>query len=507
MIKRALISVSDKNGIVAFAKRLYDKGIEILSTGGTAKLLRANDIDVVDVEQFTESPEMMDGRVKTLHPKIHGALLARRNNGNHLKEAKKNAIPLIDLLVVNLYPFEETVQNEGVTLDEALEQIDIGGPSMLRSAAKNFRSVTVVVNPRDYQTVAAEIEKNGDTTEETRRMLAEKVFETTARYDSLIANFLTGGKVKTIMARKIDDLRYGENPHQKASFYRDLNHNRRLACIPNAEILQGKELSYNNIMDADAALALAREFAEPCVVFVKHGNPCGVAVSEDIADAFINAYESDSKSAFGGIIAFNRPCAADLAEAIVSKFFEVVLASDYDMKALKVFSKKPNLRVLRLGEIKPEQSGETIRKISGGLLTQDLDTKQILRSDLKIVTKKEPTPKQMADLLFAWPVVKHVKSNAIVLAKNKMTVGIGAGQMSRVDSVEIAIRKALGRQKGAVLASDAFFPFPDSIEAAAKAGITAVIQPGGSIKDQEVIAAADELGIAMAFTGFRAFRH
>lgn len=507
MIKRALISVSDKNGIVPFAKRLYAKGIEILSTGGTAKLLRDNDIDVIDVEKFTGSPEMMGGRVKTLHPKIHGALLAQRDNEGHMKEVEKHAIQTIDLLVVNLYPFEETVNRKGATLEEAIEQIDIGGPSMLRSAAKNFRSVTVVTDPRDYDRVLLEIEKNGNTIEATRRHLAEKAFETTARYDSVIANFLTGGKVKTIMVRKIADLRYGENPHQKASFYRDFNHGQRADCIPNADILQGKELSYNNISDADAALSLVREFQEPCVAFIKHGNPCGIAVGEDINDAFINAYAGDPKSAFGGVIAFNRDCTGDLAEAITAQFFEAVVAPDYEKKALATFKKKPNLRVLKVGTIKPETDGETFRKVTGGLLAQDLDTQQIGKGDVTIVTQKKPTAKQMDDLLFAWHVVKHVKSNAIVLAKNGMTVGIGAGQMSRVDSVEIAIRKAAGRQKGSVLASDAFFPFPDSVEASAKAGVTAIIQPGGSIKDQEAIEAADKHGIAMVFTGVRAFRH
>ena len=499
MIKRALISVSDKNGIVAFAKRLYAKGIEILSTGGTAKLLRANDIDVVDVEQFTGTPDITGGHERTLHPKIYSALLARRNNG-------KTKGALIDLVVGNLIPFGEEERGE-VSFDEAIDRIDIGGASLLRSAAKNFHWVTVVVNPRDYDRVIAEIEAKGDTTEETRRQLAERAFETTARYDSLIANFLTDGKIKTIMARKIADLRYGENPHQKAAFYRDLNHNQRLACIPNAEILQGKELSYNNIMDADSALGLIREIEGPCVAFAIHGNPCGVATDENLNDAFLNAYQSDSKSAFGGIIAFNRTCTADLAESIASKFFEVVLAPDYETKALKVFGKKPNLRVLKLGEIKMEKSGETYQKIRGGLLVQDLDTKQVVKSDLKIVTNKVPTAKQVADLLFAWQVTKHVKSNAIALVKNGMTVGIGAGQMNQEDSLDLAIRKSSGRHKGAVLAVDGFIPFPEIIGLAAKAGITAIVQPGGSIKDKEVIAVADKLGVAMAFTGLRAFRH
>lgn len=506
MIKRALISVSNKDGVVEFAKRLDAKGVEILSTGGTAKLLRENGIDVVDVSKFTGHPEMMDGRVKTLHPKIHGALLALRDNDEHMKAVKEHNIGLIDLLVVNLYPFEETIAKENVKLEEAIEQIDIGGPSMLRSAAKNFRSVTVITDPGDYDLVIKEVEENGDTSEVTRRKMAEKVFKSTAHYDSLIANYLTGGETRHIIVEKIGDLRYGENPHQEASFYKDRNGSEG-ASIPNAEVLQGKALSYNNIMDADAALSIIREFNKPCVAFIKHANPCGIAVSEDINDAFLNAYEGDSKSAFGGIIAFNRTCTKDLAETIIGKFFEIVLAPDFEEGALEAFKQKPNLRVLKLGEIKPDIPAETYRKVSGGLLIQDLDTKRIEESDLKVVTKKQPTASEMEDLLFGWHVVKHVKSNAIVLAKEGMSVGVGAGQMSRVDAVEIALKKAGGREKGSVLASDAFFPFPDSIEAAAKAGIKAIIQPGGSVKDEDVIKAADEHGITMVFTGARAFLH
>ncbi|MBN2096815.1 bifunctional phosphoribosylaminoimidazolecarboxamide formyltransferase/IMP cyclohydrolase [Candidatus Peregrinibacteria bacterium] len=506
MIKRALISVSDKNGIVDFAKGLDEKGVEILSTGGTAKLLRDNGIDVVDVSEYTGHPEMMDGRVKTLHPKIHGALLALRDNPDHMKSAKEHNIGMIDLVAVNLYPFEETIRKKKTTLEDAVEQIDIGGPSMLRSAAKNFRFVTVVTDPADYQPVLKEIQKKGDTDEDTRRRLAEKVFERTATYDSTIANYLTGGRTKHIVVQKISDLRYGENPHQKAGFYKDHNHAGQ-ACIPNADVLQGKELSYNNIMDADAALSLVREFNDPCVAFIKHANPCGIAVAKNINDAFINAYEGDPKSAFGGVIAFNRSCTADLAETITGKFFEIVLAPDFEPDAIEIFKKKPNLRVLKLGEIRPEEAGETYRKVSGGLLVQDLDTKRIIKEDLKVMTKRAPTDQEMKDLLFGWHVVKHVKSNAIVFAKNGMTVGIGAGQMSRVDAVELAIKKSLNREDGSVMASDAFFPFPDSVERAAERKITAIIQPGGSIRDEEAIAAADKAGLAMVFTGARAFLH
>lgn len=505
MIKRALISVSDKNGIVEFAKGLHSKGVEILSTGGTAKLLKENGVDVVGVSEYTGFPEMMDGRVKTLHPKIHGALLAVRDNESHMEAANANDINMIDIVVVNLYPFEETIKKEGVALEEAIEQIDIGGPSMLRSAAKNFRSVTVVTDPEDYGVVLKEVEENGDTSDETRRMLAEKVFKKTAHYDGMIADYLTGGKAKHINVEKMYDLRYGENPYQKSAFYKEPNP--KGACVPNAEVIQGKELSYNNIMDADAALSLIREFEKPCVAFVKHGNPCGIAIGERIEDAFVHAYEGDPKSAFGGIIAFNRTCTKDLAETITSKFFEIVLAPDFEEGAIEAFKEKPNLRVLKMGKIEPEEGGETYRKVSGGLLVQDLDIKRITKDDLKVVTKKVPTEKELEDLLFAWHVVKHVKSNAIVLVKNGMTVGIGAGQMSRVDSVEISINKAMNREDDSVMASDAFFPFPDSIEAAAKYKIKAIIQPGGSKKDQEVIDKADELGIAMVFTGARAFLH
>jgi phosphoribosylaminoimidazolecarboxamide formyltransferase/IMP cyclohydrolase len=506
MIKRALISVSNKDGIVEFAKNLYAKGVEILSTGGTAKLLRQNGVDVLDVDKYTGFPEMMDGRVKTLHPKIHGAILALRDNDQHMKAVSEHKINLIDMIVVNLYPFEETVSKKDVKLEEAIENIDIGGPSMLRSAAKNFKFVTVVTDPDDYGWVMEEIESNGETSEETRRKLAEKVFETTSHYDSMIADYLTGGNIKHITEQKLYDLRYGENPHQKAAFYKDYR-NHVGACIPKAEVLQGKELSYNNIMDADAALSMVREFDRPCVAFVKHANPCGIAVGDTINEAFVHAYECDPKSAFGGVIAFNRKCTAELAETITQNFFEIVLAPDFDKKAVEVFKAKPNLRVLKLGEIKPEKAGETYRKVSGGLLVQDLDTKRITADDIKVVTKKAPTEREMQDLLFGWHVVKHVKSNAIVLVKNGMTVGIGAGQMSRVDSVELAIKKALNREDDSVMASDAYFPFSDSIERAAERKITAIIQPGGSIRDAEVIKAADEHGIAMVFTGVRAFLH
>lgn len=506
MIKRALISVSNKEGVAEFAKKLSKKKVKILSTGGTAKLLREEGIEVQDVSDYTGFPEMMDGRVKTLHPKIHGGLLAVRDNKQHQKAAKENGIEMIDLVVVNLYPFSETVKKEETTLAEAIEQIDIGGPSMLRSAAKNFKFVTVITDPADYDKVAEEFEASGDTTEETRRRLAEKVFETTAHYDASIAEYLTNGKAKYIGFEKVADLRYGENPHQKAAFYKDMKGHDE-ASLVNAEQLQGKDMSYNNIMDADGALSIVREFSEPAVAFVKHANPCGVATAETLADAFINAYECDPKSAFGGIIAFNGTVTQDIAASIVNQFFEVIVAPDYEAGALEAFKTKPNLRVIKVGYIRPEPEAKTYRKVSGGLLIQDLDTLQISEDDLKVVTRRAPSKREMQDLLFAWHVIKHVKSNAIVLAENMTTIGIGAGQMSRIDAVELAIKKAMNREDDAVMASDAFFPFSDSVEIAAKHKITAIIQPGGSIKDDEVIAAADAAGMAMVFTGKRAFLH
>lgn len=504
-MKRALISVSNKDGIVEFAKELDALGFEILSTGGTAKLLRANDIDVIEVGDYTGFPEMMDGRIKTLHPKIHAGLLALRDNKEHMESAAKYDIGMIDLVVVNLYPFVETIQKSGVTEAEAIENIDIGGPTMLRSAAKNFGSVTVVVDPHDYVKVVAELKHEGDTTLETRRRLAEKVFQMTAHYDGAIAAYLSGGKTMNIVLEKISDLRYGENPHQKAAFYREPNNS--FTNIPNARVVQGKELSYNNIMDADAAFALIAEFSEPTVAFIKHANPCGIASAGTLEEAFVNAYAADAKSAFGGIIAMNQTCTADLADAISKQFFEIVLAPDFDSEALQLLSLKPDLRVLKLGQFHLEKGQKVFRKVQGGLLIQDYDDSQIHEKDLQCVTAKKPTSKELHDLLFAWHTVKHVKSNAIVLAKNRTTSGIGAGQMSRIDAVEIALKKAEMRANGAVLASDAFFPFADSIEAAVKAGISAIIQPGGSKRDAEVIEAANKAGVAMVLTGVRAFWH
>ncbi len=506
MIKRALISVSDKTGIVDFAKVLQKHSIHILSTGGTAKLLRENGIDVTDVSDYTDFPEMMNGRVKTLHPKIHGGLLALRNNEEHMHVAKENNIEMIDLVVVNLYPFEQPIQKEGVSETDAIEQIDIGGPSMLRSASKNFQFITVISDPSDYEKIAQEIEKNGDTEPETRRYLAEKVFALTARYDGMIAEYLSHGKTKTIQIEKISDLRYGENPHQKASFYKNSDGHQG-ASLVSAKQIQGKALSYNNIMDADGALSLVREFTEPTVAFIKHANPCGIASAKTIDEAFEKAYATDSKSAFGGVIAINRTVNEAIAKSIVSHFFEIVLAPSYDDSAIEIFKSKANLRVLELEDIQMETKSDNYRKVSAGLLIQDLDIAQIHKEDLKCVTKRQPSDEELKNLLFAWHTVKHVKSNAIVLVKDESTIGIGAGQMSRVDAVELAIKKSLGRENGSVMASDAFFPFADSIENAEKYGITAIIQPGGSIRDEEVIKKANEANISMIFTGKRAFLH
>lgn len=506
MIRRALLSVSNKNGIVEFAKRLYGKGIEILSTGGTARLLRANDIDVVDVSAFTGFPELASG-VKTLHPKIHGALLAKRNNAPQLKEASQNDIQLIDLLVANLSPLNLPSGDDPKTIDKALESVDIGGPSLLRSAAKNYRSVTVVSDPADYNLVIQEIEANGDTNEATRKRLAEKVFETTTHYDGLVAEFLTQGRIKHITLKKVGDLRHGENPHQSATLYRDMHPAPHHACVPNAIQLQGRPLSYTNALDADTALALLRPFNKPGVAFVKHGSPCGVSIVDDLNDAFLNAYQGDPRCVSGGLLALNRRCTADLAEAIVTKDFFGVLAPDFDDKALTVFKKKKDLPVLKVGEITPEKAGMSYRKISGGAVVQETDTRLPTEQDLTVVTKKEPTPKQVADLLFAWVVAKHTRTNAVVVAKNGMTVGIGEGQTSREAAVDLALRKAHGRLKNSVLASDGALDNASTIRALGEAGVKAILQPGRSSNDAAVTTAADDAGIAMAFTGYRAFLH
>ena len=508
-IKRALISVSDKTGIVEFAKKLEKNGIDIISTGGTFRALKEAGISVIPVSDVTGFPEMMDGRVKTLHPKIHGGILALRDNPGHLKAMEENGIIGIDLVVVNLYPFQETIKKPNVTREEAIENIDIGGPSMIRAGAKNYKYVTVVVDPTQYDDIIARIEGN-TLTEEFRLSLAQKAFLHTAIYDSAIANYLSkeidGDLFPSIFSPsyiKKQDLRYGENPHQKAAFYANSQMSGGMA---GAKQLHGKELSYNNIVDMEAAWNLVQEWKdEAACVIVKHTNPCGVALGENAEDAFTRAFEADSKSAFGGIVAMNRPCDKAAAEKMKPIFFEVIIAPSFTEDALALLSEKKNIRLI---EVKPTEEKEwQLHKISGGLLIQTADDITETKNDWTCVTKRQPTEEEWKALAFAWKVVKHVKSNAIVLTGEKVTYGVGAGQMNRVGAAEIAIAEAGEKCHGAVMSSDAFFPFGDTIEAAGKAGITAVIQPGGSIRDQESIDMANKYGIAMIFTGHRHFKH
>lgn len=511
-IKRALISVSQKRGIVEFAKSLISMGIEIISTGGTRKALTEAGIPAIEISEYTGFPEMLHGRLKTLHPKVHGGLLARRENPEDMKEIEKHGIGLIDMVVVNLYPFEATVSKPDVTMEEAIENIDIGGPAMLRSASKNFRDVAVIVDPDDYDKVIDEMKKNGgDLTYETRLNLAKKVFEHTARYDSIISNYLSRliskeelSETITLNLKKVATLRYGENPHQKAAFYSDDMGGLSLA---RAEIIQGKEMSFNNYLDTHSALMLCLEFDEPACVIIKHNNPCGVAIGSNPKEAYIKACKTDPVSAFGGVLAFNRPLDGDAAEEIIKLFIEVIIAPDYEKSALDIFSKKPNIRLLRLPEMMASLNGWDIKRIAGGLLLQEWDKGMVDVKNLKSVTKRQPTPEEMEALSFAWKVVKHVKSNAIVYAKKDRTVGIGIGQTSRVYSAKIGALNAQEPVKGCVAASDGFFPFRDGIDVLHDYGVTAVIQPGGSLKDDEVIKAADEHGMAMLITGMRHFRH
>ncbi|MFA5516370.1 MAG: bifunctional phosphoribosylaminoimidazolecarboxamide formyltransferase/IMP cyclohydrolase [Desulfuromonadales bacterium] len=517
IIKRALISVSEKIGIVDFARELAAFGVEILSTGGTAKLLREAGIAVKDVAEFTGFPEMLDGRVKTLHPKVHGGLLGMRDNPAHVAKMAEHGIEPIDLVAVNLYPFEATVAKPDCTLEDAIENIDIGGPTMLRSAAKNNRDVTVLVDPADYVMVLAEMKAAGAVSRETNFRLAVKVYQHTAAYDGAISNWL-GKKLGeedvqfpptlTFQYKKAQGMRYGENPHQQAAFY--VEREVREACIATARQLQGKELSYNNIGDTDAALECVKQFTEgPACVIVKHANPCGVAVGKDLLEAYERAFATDPESAFGGIIAVNRELDEKTAKAIVDRqFVEVIIAPKVSEAASAIVAGKKNVRLLECGMLTPPGQRLDLKRVNGGLLVQDTDLD--LYAELKVVSKRQPTAKEMEDLLFAWRVAKFVKSNAIVYGKDGMTIGVGAGQMSRVNSARIAAIKAehagLAVQ-GSVMASDAFFPFRDGIDNAAAAGIAAVIQPGGSIRDEEVIAAADEHGMAMVFTAMRHFRH
>jgi len=520
-IKRALISVSDKTGIEDFAQKLSEQGVEILSTGGTAKALRAAGLDVIDVSDHTGSPEIMEGRVKTLHPIIHGGILAKRDDDSHVQAMKEHNIEDIDMVVINLYPFVETVQS-GSDFDTCIENIDIGGPAMIRAAAKNHKFVAIVTDPQDYDTVLDQVINKGGVTKKMREQLAFTAFSMTAIYDSSIASWITSQKDQGT-PRRISfagtlkqTLRYGENPHQSAALYL-VDDSVRVGAARATQV-QGKELSYNNLNDTDAAFELVSEFEEPSVAIIKHANPCGAASANTLIEAYNSALTCDPTSAFGGIIAVNRTLNSDLASAIVKRFVEVVIAPDIDAEAVEIFKKKGNIRVLTTGGM-PDltQSARMVKRIAGGLLVQNSDTQLLDDDAMKVVTDREPTKKEMKDLLFAFKVAKHVKSNAIIYAKDGATVGIGAGQMSRIDSTRIAAWKAEEAAKqaghdhsltsGAVVASDAFFPFADGLIAAADAGVTAVIQPGGSIRDQEVIDAANERGLAMVFTGMRHFRH
>ncbi|HZQ95131.1 MAG TPA: bifunctional phosphoribosylaminoimidazolecarboxamide formyltransferase/IMP cyclohydrolase [Candidatus Sulfotelmatobacter sp.] len=515
-IQRALLSVTDKAGVVEFARSLSALGIELISTGGTAKLLRDSGIPVRDISDLTGFPEMLDGRVKTLHPKVHGGILHRREDPSHVAAVKQHGIQPIDMVVVNLYAFEKTAARPGAAFDELIENIDIGGPSMIRSAAKNFADVAVVTSPSDYDAISEELRREqGSLSRETRWRLAQKAFATTAAYDSAIASTLETISPEAselqldgaafpptirFLFHKTLDLRYGENPHQKAAMYSDGSG----AGVANSRQLQGKELSYNNIVDLQAAWDLAQEFEEPVCAIIKHTNPCGTATGRTLAEAYKRALECDPVSAFGGVIGVNRPVDLQAAEEMHKLFLEVIAAPSFDEAARSKFASKKNLRLV---EVSPANQKWVLKNISGGMLVQDVDTRALADTDLKVVTRRPPTAEETRALLFAWKVCKHVKSNAIVYARDGQTVGVGAGQMSRVDSAKIGAMKAQLPLKGSVAASDAFFPFPDGVEEIAKAGATAIIQPGGSQRDPEVIEAADRLGLAMLFTGVRHFRH
>ncbi|WP_038250740.1 bifunctional phosphoribosylaminoimidazolecarboxamide formyltransferase/IMP cyclohydrolase [Ghiorsea bivora] len=514
-IQYALLSVSDKTGIENFASQLIAQGFSLLSTGGTAKLLRKANIEVRDVSDYTGFPEMMDGRVKTLNPKVHGGILARRNNEGDLASMVEHGIERIDMVCVNLYPFREAVAKEGCTITDAIENIDIGGPCMVRAAAKNHEFVTIVVDPSDYNMVIDSM-KDGSLDVNKRRGLAVKAYAHTAAYDGAIANHFsalnTDGSKRQfpdIFTRQFiktaDELRYGENPHQAGAFYADVED--PVTSLADCEVLQGKALSYNNIADADAAFACVRDFSENAAVIVKHANPCGVATGGKQAEAYERARAADSTSAFGGIAAFNQPLDDETASLIAQTFMEVVIAPGFSDEALQTLSTKKNLRVLLAPSVAPVQGGLEFKRVSGGLLVQERDDHILTRDMCKVVSKRQPTEEEWADMMFAWSVAKHVKSNAIVFAKNGVTLGVGAGQMNRVNSTRIAVQHGGEAIKGSAVASDAFFPFRDGVDALAEAGATAVIQPGGSIRDEEVIKAADEHGLTMIYTGIRHFRH
>ena len=508
---RALISVSDKSGVVEFAQRLRSAGWEIIATGGTMKLLRDKGVEVINISDVTGFPEICDGRVKTLHPKVHGGLLARRDDPSHLEALKENGIEFIDMVCVNLYPFRQTIAKPDVTMEDAIENIDIGGPSMLRSAAKNYKDVTVVCDPADYDTILAQIESTGNTTVETRLQLSAKAFTHTALYDSCIASYLrekAGLNEKLFLDFDlVQSLRYGENPHQQAKFYRSADAG--AYSLATAKQLNGKELSYNNIQDANAALCIVREFDEPFCVGLKHMNPCGAAVGTDVKDAWTKAYEADKVSIFGGIVAVNREVTRETAELMKPIFLEIIMAPSFSEGALEVLCTKKNLRLLQVDMSRDERVEKQYVSVNGGLLVQELDRQTAEVVADKCVTAAKPTDEQLADLNFGWKIVKHVKSNAIVVVKDGRTLGVGAGQMNRVGSAEIALKqaKAAGFEKELVLASDGFFPFDDTVALAAEYGVTAIVQPGGSVRDEDSVKRADEKGITMVFTGERHFKH
>jgi phosphoribosylaminoimidazolecarboxamide formyltransferase / IMP cyclohydrolase len=509
-MRRALISVSDKTGVVEFAKGLVELGFEVISTGGTKKALEKSGVDVIGIDDITGFPEMLEGRVKTLHPNVHGGLLAKRTP-DHLKQIADQGIATIDVVCVNLYPFQETIAKPNVTEEEAIENIDIGGPSMLRSAAKNHAYVTVVVDANDYAGVLSELKEHGDVTILTKKKLAAKVYRHTAAYDALIADYMTklvgeeNPERVTFTYERKQSLRYGENPHQEASFY--FNPLGSTFSIAHAKQLHGKELSYNNIHDADAALQIVKDFSEPVAVAVKHMNPCGVGVGSSISEAFSKAYEADSTSIFGGIVAFNREVDVETAKRLHEIFLEIVIAPSFTQEAMNILTSKKNIRLLTIPTDENNKQEKIITSVEGGLLTQDQDSYTLDDANISIPTKREPSEEEWQALKLGWKVVKHVKSNAIVVTNSEMTLGIGAGQMNRVGAAEIALKQAGEKAEGAALASDAFFPMDDTVEAAAKAGITAIIQPGGSIKDEDSIKKADEYGIAMVFSGVRHFKH
>lgn len=508
---RALISVSDKSGVVEFAKGLRAEGWEVIATGGTMKLLIDNGVEVINISDVTGFPEICDGRVKTLHPKVHGGLLARRDDESHLKALKENAIEFIDLVCVNLYPFRQTIQKEGVTIEEAIENIDIGGPSMLRSAAKNWADVTVVCDPSDYAVILEQIKATGNTEKATRLQLSAKAYTHTAQYDAMIATYMrkqAGLNEKLFLEFDlVQSLRYGENPHQEAKFYAEQE--AVSFSLASAKQLHGKELSYNNIQDANAALAIVREFDAPFCVGLKHMNPCGAAIGKDVVEAWTKAYEADKVSIFGGIVAVNRPLTKEAAELMKPIFLEIIMAPAFEEGALEVLTTKKNLRLIEVDMTKDDTTKNQYVSVRGGLLMQNLDTmtKEVVAE--MCVTEKQPTAEELVDLNFGWRIVKHVKSNAIAVVKNGVTLGVGAGQMNRVGSAEIALKqaKAAGVTEGLVLASDAFFPFDDCVTMAAEYGVTTIVQPGGSVRDEDSIKKANELGISMVFTNMRHFKH